>query len=217
MEIERGAGGVMTWSISGNYLAGCSCVMVCGCAVDAKPRDAQGREQCLGMVAFHVAEGRLDELDLSGVDFALYNHFPSNLTSGDWKVGIVVDEGASDQQAAAIERILSGREGGAFGELSQFFGEYRGMERASVSLSDGEKPSLSVGGKTELAFEPLTGPDGKPTTVKNALFGFAPEYVVGRASGRSDAFGLSFEAAYGERADYAFSSEAPEGAPAGRV
>ncbi|MEC4016533.1 DUF1326 domain-containing protein [Streptomyces sp. H27-D2] len=207
----------MTWSISGNYLAGCSCVMVCGCAVDAKPRDAQGGEQCLGMVGFHVAEGRLDEVDLSGVDFALYNHFPSNLTSGDWKVGIVVDEGAKDEQAAAVERIVSGREGGTFGEIAQFFGEYLGMERASVSLTNGDKPRLAVGGKSDLEFEPLTGADGNPTTVKNAMFGFAPEFVLSRASGRSDAFGLSFDAVYGEKADFAFSSEQPEGAPAGRA
>ncbi|MFF7890180.1 hypothetical protein ACH40F_58075 [Streptomyces sp. NPDC020794] len=37
----------MTWSISGNYLAGCSCAMVCGCAVDAKLQDPQGREDGL--------------------------------------------------------------------------------------------------------------------------------------------------------------------------
>jgi hypothetical protein len=31
----------MTWSISGNYLAGRSCAMVCGCAVDAKLQHPQ--------------------------------------------------------------------------------------------------------------------------------------------------------------------------------
>lgn len=206
----------MTWSISGNYLGGCSCAMVCGCAVDAKPRDEQGREQCLGCLVFHVAEGNLDDVNLSGVDFALYNQFPSNLTSGNWKVGLVVDEGASDEQAEAVERIMSGREGGPLGELAQFIGEYLGLERASVSLSDGDKPRLSVGGKTELEFEALRGRDGSPTTMKNAMFGFAPEFVLGRTTGNSNAFGLSFEPAYGEQAEYVFSSEQPEGAPTGR-
>ncbi|MFD8222352.1 hypothetical protein ACFV2U_54225 [Streptomyces sp. NPDC059697] len=37
----------MTWSLSGNYLAGCSCAMVCGCAVDAELQDPQGREDGL--------------------------------------------------------------------------------------------------------------------------------------------------------------------------
>ncbi|WP_175408589.1 DUF1326 domain-containing protein [Streptomyces sp. TRM64462] len=206
----------MTWSISGNYLAGCSCAILCGCAVDAKPRDAQGTERCLGVNVFHVADGRLDDVDLSGVDFALYNQFPSNLTSGNWKVGVVVDEGATDEQASALERILSGDEGGPFGQLSQFYGEYLGMERAPVSLSDGDAPKLSVGGRTEISYEGLTGPDGGPTTIKNATFGFAPEYAIGTASGQSQAFGLSFDAVYGEKGDFAFNSEQAEGAPTGR-
>lgn len=206
----------MAWSISGNYLAGCSCAVVCGCAVDAKPHDTQGREECRGCIAFHVADGRLDDVDLSGVDFALYNQFPSNLTAGNWKVGLVIDEGAGDQQADALERIVSGREGGAFGELAQFFGEYLGLERASVTLSDGDNPRLSVAGKTDLTFEALRGPDGNPTTMKNAMFGFAPEFTLGRTTGSSNAFGLSFSGAYGEQSDYAFSSEQPEGAPTGR-
>ncbi|MGW6978840.1 DUF1326 domain-containing protein [Streptomyces sp. NPDC054932] len=114
-----------------------------------------------------------------------------------------------------MARTVSGSEGGAFGELSQFYGENLGVERASVSLSDGEKPRLSVGGKTELEFEPLRGPDGWLTTMKNAMFGFSPEFTLGRA-GSSNAFGLSFEDAYGEVSDCAFSSEQLEGAPTGR-
>ncbi|MFF8605737.1 DUF1326 domain-containing protein [Streptomyces sp. NPDC015346] len=206
----------MTWDISGNYVAGCSCAIVCGCAVDAKPRDPQGKEGCLGVGVFHVAEGRLDEVDLSGVDFALYNEFPSNLTSGDWKVGIVVDEGASDEQAEAIDTIVSGRAGGPFGDLSQFFGEYLGVERAEVSLSDGETPRLTVGGRSDIEFTPLRGPDGTPTTVKNALFGFSPEFTLGTAKGRSEAFGLSFDSTYGEIGDFSFASEQAEGAATGR-
>ncbi|KUL24769.1 DUF1326 domain-containing protein [Streptomyces regalis] len=207
----------MSWTISGTYVAGCSCAVLCSCPYDGQPRDAKGGTECLGTAVFHVADGNLDDVDLSGVDFAFYNYFPSNLTSGNWKVGLVVDSAASGEQADALERILSGREGGPFGQLSQFYGEYLGMERAKVSLSDGERPGLTVEGRTELSYEPLTGPDGSSTKIRNAMFGFAPEFEVGRSSGRSDAFGLSYEASYGETADYVFSSEETEGASQGRA
>lgn len=207
----------MSWTISGTYVAGCSCAVLCSCPYDGQPRNAKGGTDCLGTAVFHVADGNLEDVDLSGVDFAFYNHFPSNLTSGNWKVGLVVDSAASDEQANALERILSGREGGPFGQLSQFYGEYLGMERAKVSLTDGEGPGLTVEGRTELSYEPLTGPDGSPTKVKGAMFGFAPEFEVGRSSGRSDAFGLSYEASYGETADYVFSSEETEGVSRGRA
>src|SRR5687767_14740714 len=120
----------MSWTISGNYVAGCSCAVLCSCAFDGQPRDTDGKVRCLGAAVFHGAEGNLDVVDMSGVDFAFYNEFPANLTSGNWKVGLIVDSGAGDEQADALERILSGREGGPFGELSQFYGEYLGMERA---------------------------------------------------------------------------------------
>ncbi|MET7622507.1 DUF1326 domain-containing protein [Streptomyces sp. NPDC005408] len=207
----------MSWTISGKYVAGCSCAVLCSCPYDGQPRDAEGRTECRGTIVFHVAEGNLDDLDLSNVAFAFYNHFPSNLSSGNWKVGLVVDSAASDEQAAALDRIVSGQEGGPLGELSQFYGEYLGMERASVSLTDSGTPGLKVEGRTELSYEPLTGADGSPTKVKNAMFGLATEFEVGKTTGRSDAFGLSYEASYGETADYIFSSEESEGAPRGRV
>jgi len=166
-----------------------------------------GGSECRGVAVFHVAEGRLDDVDLSGIDFAFYNLFPSNLTSGNWTVGLIVDSAASDEQAQSVERIVSGREGGPFGELAQFIGTYSGMERASLGLADGDKSSLTVAGHSEVRFEPALGLDGSPTTVKNAMFGFAPEYTIGRATGRSEAFGLTFEPAYGEAAEFVFASE----------
>lgn len=197
----------MSYTISGNYVASCSCAVVCGCPVDASPRDARGGSECRGVAVFHVDEGRLDDVDLSGTDFAFYNLFPANLTSGGWTVGVVVDTAASDAQAQALERILSGQEGGPFGELAQFIGTYRGMERGAVRLADGDKPSLTVEGRSEVQYEPALGLDGSPTVVKNAMFAFAPEYTIGRTTGRSEAFGLTFEPDYGEAAQFTYASE----------
>ena len=125
---------------------------------------------------------------------------------------------ASDEQVDALDRIFRGQEGGPFGELSALYSEYLGTEKGTVSYSDGDKPTASVAGRTELSFEPLLGPDGAPTTVKNAAFGFSPEFRIGTGSGSSNSFGLSYdEAHYGEAAAFEFASEQPEGAATGRV
>ena len=79
-----------------------------------------------------------------------------------------------------------------------------------MSLVDGDKPGLTVEGRSEVTFEAALGLDGTPTTVKNAMFGFAPEYKVGRTTGHSDAFGLGFDPSYGESAEFMFSSEGAE-------
>ena len=192
----------MAYRIAGTYVAACNCTGLCPCPVDGPPTGDNG--ECRGALVFGIKDGNLDDTDLGGVNFALYNWFPSNLTAGNWKVGIVVDEGASDEQAQAVEQIVSGDAGGPFGEFKPLIGEYVGMERASVDVTD---TSISVAGKTDITFEPYTGPDGSPTTVKAAMFGFAPEYKIGKASGNSDAFGLPFDAKYGESADFEFSTE----------
>ncbi|MFJ2241305.1 hypothetical protein [Streptomyces sp. NPDC087859] len=49
------------------------------------------------------------------------------------------------------------------------------------------------------------------------MSGFAAEFEVGTTTGRSNAFGPSYEASYGESACYVFSSEETEEAGHGRV
>jgi len=205
----------MAWRLSGSYAASCSCNLICPCPVDGTPTGPDG--ECKGFLVFSVKDGNLGDLDLSGVNFALYNHFPSNLTAGNWKVAIVIDNGASDEQAQAIETIVKGEAGGPFGDLSNFYGEVLGIERDDVTFSDGDRPSASVGSSSEVTFEPLEGPDGSPTTVKGTMFGFAPEYRIGHGPGKSDRFGLSYEPVYAETADFEFSTEQAADAPAGRV
>lgn len=195
----------MAYTIKGTYVASCNCTGLCPCPVDEKPT-AEGGE-CNGAAVFAISEGQLDDTDLGGVSFALYNHFPSNITAGNWKVGIVVDDGASDDQAQAIERIISGEEGGPFGDFKPLIGEYAGMERASITVSDN---SASIAGKSEFTFEPYKGADGSPTVVRGAMYGFAPEFQVGKTTGKSDGFGLSFDSSYGEKAEFEYSTEGAE-------
>jgi hypothetical protein len=205
----------MAWRISGTYVASCTCHLLCPCPVDAPPTSDDGR--CHGIAVFQIADGNLDDTDLSGVNLGLVNLFPSNLTSGNWKLGIFVDESASDEQANALERIVKGEEGGVFEQFAALTDEWLGMERGPVMLSDGDSPSGSIG-DNGVTFEPLSGPEGSitETTVRNAPFGFAEEFRVGHAPGKVSVFGMDFDTIYGETADYEFSSEMPEGAPVGR-
>jgi hypothetical protein len=150
-----------------------------------------------------VTEGNLDGADLSGVLVAMAYMAPSNISAGGLRVGIVVDNQASDEQAQALGRIFSGDEGGMFGEFKPLFGEWLGVDRADITFSDGEEPSAKIG-DTEVNFTAFRGGDGGVTTISNAMFGFAPTYTIGQSSGTSGAFGESFEASYGEAADFEY-------------
>ena len=206
----------MAWRMKGSSIASCSCQLLCPCPTDGPPTGPNG--QCHGLGVFHIADGDLDGTDLSGVNIGLVNNFPSNLSSGNWKFGVVVSDNASDEQFDAIGRIMSGQEGGMFADFAGLIGENLGMERGEVSFSDGDRPTGSISGSS-FTFDPLPGPEGSgaQTTVRNAMFGFAPEFRVGRTSGSQSAMGIEFDARYGEAADFEWASEMAEGAPRGRA
>jgi hypothetical protein len=192
----------MAYRLAGTYVAHCDCKQVCACAVDGPPTGRDG--QCRGLLVHEVRDGNLDGTDLSGVLVAMAYMAPSNISAGNLKVGIVVGNEASDEQAEALGRIFKGDAGGMFGDFQPLFGEWLGVERADISFSGGEEPSARIG-DVEVNFTAFRGGDGGVTTVSNAMFGFAPVFTLGQSSGTSGLFGDSFEADYGEAAEFEYS------------
>ena len=194
----------MAYRIAGNYVLHCNCQLLCPCTIDEPPTGPDG--QCDASGVFHIESGNSNGTELSGVNFALYFHVPSNLSAGNWKVGIVVDSDASDEQAQEIERIISGQEGGPFAEFVPLIGEVQPPRRANVTFSDGDAPSGSVEGETDIQFEPARGPDGTPTTISNAGLAFAPTVTIGKGSGRGESVRGGYEPVYGEAAAFEYAS-----------
>jgi hypothetical protein len=191
----------MAYRLAGTYVGHCDCKQVCPCAVDGPPTGKDG--QCRGLLVHQITDGNLDGIDLSGVLVVMAYMAPSNISAGNLKVGIIVDNQASDEQADALGRIFKGDAGGMFGDFQPLFGEWLGVDRADISYSDGEEPSAKIG-DTEVNFTAFRGGDGAVTTVSNAMFGFAPTFTIGRSSGTSSALGESFEASYGEAAQFEY-------------
>ncbi|MGH2839483.1 MAG: DUF1326 domain-containing protein [Solirubrobacteraceae bacterium] len=191
----------MAWRLAGTYVGHCDCQQICPCAVDGPPTGRDG--QCRGLLVHQITDGNLDGTDLSGINVAMAYVAPSNISSGNLKLGIVVDESASDEQVAALERIFKGDAGGMFGEFVGLIGAWLGVERAAISFSDGEEPSARIG-DIDVNFTAFRGADGKPTTVSNSMFGFAHVFTLGQSTGTSGLFGESFEADYGEAAEFEY-------------
>lgn len=191
----------MAWQLKGTYVAHCDCQEVCPCAFDGPPTGRDGK--CHGLLVHEISEGNLDGVDLSGVKVVMAYHAPSNISAGNLRIGIIVDDSASDEQADALGKIFSGDAGGMFGEFKPLFGEFVGVERKPISFSGGDEPSATVG-EIDVNFGAYRGQDGSPTTVRNGAFGFAPEFTIGKSSGKSELFGEPFDASYGEAAEFEY-------------
>ena len=189
----------MAYRIAGEYVLNCNCNLICPCGVDGPPTTANGH--CLGAQVMHITEGNKDGVDLANVDFGWVYELPGKVTSGNWTSALVIDPSASDEQAQAVEDILQGKDGGPFAEFAPLIATWKKTERASVIFTPGDEPR-----GTSFVFHPLLGPDGKPTQIRNAMLGFAPEYDVGTGEGTIDAAGISFEPIYGEHATFEFAS-----------
>ena len=86
-------------------------------------------ERCLAMLAFHIDRGDIEGIDVSGLTFALVVDTPPIMADGGWKLGVVMDSAATDQQAGALGRVLGGQLGGPPAMLGPLIGEMAGIEQ----------------------------------------------------------------------------------------
>jgi len=196
----------MAHRIKGEWLATCSCQILCPCPVDGPPSGKDGH--CRGSGVFHITEGDADGQDLSGVTIAMVYHSPSNFSSGNLQMGIVVDPGVDDAKAGAIEKIFKGEDGGVFAQFVPLIGEWLGMERAPVSYEGGsaQKRTAKIGNNA-LEVEGFVGGDGKPTIIQNAMMAWRAEgYEPGKASGKFSHLGVEYDSIYGEFSEFEFAS-----------
>lgn len=194
----------MDWRIAGDYLMGCTCTRDVHWPIDGSLSDANGA--CRSVSAFRIAEGNYWEADLAGMSFAVFNFFPPKISSGDWQMGIVIVERASNQQVAGIEAIMRGTEGGPMSAVASLIGEYIGTDHGSIGWLEGERPYVAIEGRGHFTFF-RTMVDGKPAPAPSAMWTFAEGYEIGRSEGRLSAFGRSFQTAYGEYGRFSFHSE----------
>jgi hypothetical protein len=102
------------WRMKGEYMKNCSCVPGCPCDTHGYPGP---NEFCEAMVGMNVKEGNFDGTDLAGCKWVVAVHWPKALHDGNGTAEVFIDEGASDDQRAALGQILSGEVGGPLFEI----------------------------------------------------------------------------------------------------
>ena len=157
----------MSWSVKGTYFENCSCEVACPCNVSSLALPAT-YDRCQAFLAFHVEEGESDGVDLGGVDVAAFIDSPAAMIEGGWNFGIVVDDKASDEQAAALGEIFAGKAGGPLEDLAALIANDMGVERLPIELTeDGRRHRIRIGDATDMAIEDFHA-DGQPDATKLA-------------------------------------------------
>ena len=133
------------WNVVGEYMETCNCTLLCPCITSnmmARPTEGD----CKAAVAMHIDKGQKDGVSLDGLSFIVMLHSPGAMADGNIKVGLIIDDRASEEQAEAIRAIATGAAGGPMAALGPLVGQIAGIERRPISFEiDGLNRSVRAG------------------------------------------------------------------------
>lgn len=187
----------MAWKVAGSYFETCSCDVVCPCT--ASFSFGATEDYCRVVLVFHVKDGEVEGVDVSGLTVAAIADTPKVMSDGNWRVGVFIDAAASDEQADKLGGVFSGALGGPMAALGPLISEHLGVERAPIELhEDGLRHSIRIGDAVDFEIEdivPFGVENGQPARLAGIFHPAGPELNIAHATrSRIDAFGISYEA-----------------------
>ncbi len=186
----------MSWNLKGSYVETCSCDLICPC--NASFDHGATYDYCRVVLAFNIKEGEIEGTDVSGTKVAAIADTPKVMTDGNWKLGIFVDEQASEEQADKLVKVLSGQLGGPMEGLAPLVGEMLGVERAKIEIDDdGVRHSVRVGEVIDFEIEdivPFGVETGQPVRFEGMFHPVGSNLTIAEATrSRISAFGIEYE------------------------
>jgi hypothetical protein len=141
----------------------------------------------------------VEGVDVSGLTVAAVAESGKYMNEGNWKLGVLMDEAASDEQAEKLGGVFSGALGGPMEALGPLIGENLGVERAPIEVrEDGLTHSIRIGDAVDFEIEdvvPFGVESGQPAQLTGIFHPAGGELTVAHATRASiDAFGISYEA-----------------------
>ena len=186
----------MSWNLKGSYTETCSCELMCPCNLSFD--HGATYDYCRVTLVFDIREGQVEGVDIGGLKVAAIADTPKVMTDGNWRLGMFIDERATDEQAEKLAGVFSGQIGGPMGALAPLVGELLGVERAPIEIhDDGRRHSVRVGDVIDFEVEdivPFGKEDGQPIRFDGMFHPVASNLTMAEATrSRINAFGIEYE------------------------
>jgi len=184
----------MSWKLDGTYFENCNCEFACPCSVTSFVSPGT-EDRCQAVLVYHVDRGEIDGVDVSGLSVALVADTPPQMIQGNWRLGLIIDQKASDQQADKLGTVFGGQAGGPIANLAPLVGEMLGIERAPIDYRNGGRQhSVRIGGDIEIDVEDFV-PQGmsEPSRLQGVAHPSNTTITIARPTrSRIKAFGMEF-------------------------
>jgi hypothetical protein len=186
----------MAWNLKGSYVETCSCELMCPCFMSFD--HGATYDYCRIMLVFNIKEGAIEGTDVSGLKVAAIVDSPKVMTEGNWRLGMFVDERASDEQMDKLTAVFGGQKGGPMAGIVPLVGEILGVERAPFEIvDDGLRHSVRIGDAIDFEIEdivPFGVETGQPVRIVGVFHPVSSEFNAAEAKrSKIDAFGISYE------------------------
>lgn len=200
----------MSWNIRGSYMETCSCDLMCPCNLSFD--HGATYDYCRVTLVFSVKEGRVDGTDVAGHVVAIIAESPKVMTEGNWRVGVFVDDAASDDQFDKLVKVFSGQLGGPMAALAPLIGEVLGAQRVTISVTDdGLEHSARIGDAIDVTIRdivPFGVETGEPVRFSGMFHPVGSNLTMAEATrSRISAFGIEYEGKSGlSTADFSWAA-----------
>jgi hypothetical protein len=200
----------MSWNLRGSYIETCSCELMCPCNLSMD--HGATYDFCRVTLVFNIREGSVDGTDIAGCKVAIIADTPKVMTEGNWKLGVFVDQGASEEQFEKVVGIFSGQLGGPMAGLAPLIGEMLGVERAAIEIEDdGLRHSVKVGDGIDFEIQdvvPFGVETGEPIRFAGMFHPVGSDLTMAEAKrSRINAFGITYEGKTGlSKSDFSWAA-----------
>ncbi|HYB28000.1 MAG TPA: DUF1326 domain-containing protein [Solirubrobacteraceae bacterium] len=186
----------MSWSLRGSYVETCSCELMCPCNLSLD--HGATYDFCRVTLVFNIREGEIEGTDISGLKVAAIADTPKVMTEGNWRLGVFVDDQATNEQAEKLVQVFSGQLGGPMAALAPLVGEMLGVERARIEVDDdGLRHTVRVGDAIDFEVEdivPFGVETGEPVRFQGMFHPVGSDLTMAEAKrSQIDAFGIKYE------------------------
>ncbi|PRY43229.1 hypothetical protein LY71_11788 [Geodermatophilus tzadiensis] len=186
----------MAWDLRGSYAETCSCELMCPCNLSFD--HGATYDFCRATLAFAIREGQVDGTDVRGRRVVTIIDTPKVMTEGNWRLGMFVDDQATDEQFDKLVQVFGGQLGGPMAALGPLVAEIAGVERAPIEFrDDGLRHSVRVGDVIDFEVEdvvPFDREDSRPARLVGGGHPVASDLTIAEARrSRIDAFGIRYE------------------------
>jgi hypothetical protein len=186
----------MSWNLRGSYVETCSCELMCPCNLSLD--HGATYDFCRVSLVFNIRQGEVEGTTIGGRRVVMIADTPKVMTEGNWRLGVYIDDEATDEQFDKLLQVFSGQLGGPMAGLAPLVGEMLGVKRAAIEVrDDGLLHSVRVGDEIDFEIEdivPFGVETGEPVRFSGMFHPVGSNLTMAKAKrSRINAFGIQYE------------------------